>query len=168
MYEARLVDDCTKERPSYYFQRRSIPRLDSEIMEYAAELWYHGQEIHQAQRHDRHTRSPAACMLYGSPCRFLGICSGHDTPESDKWTEKPSVHSELPRLEGDGRNVLTQSRVRCFQLCHRKHFYEYELGIERVDEEKREALLFGTLWHEAMNAWWSALLPLEQERSDDS
>jgi hypothetical protein len=27
-------------------------------------------------------------MLYGSPCKFLGICSGYDSPESGKWTIK--------------------------------------------------------------------------------
>jgi CRISPR/Cas system-associated exonuclease Cas4 (RecB family) len=63
---------------------------------------------------------------------------------------------ELPGIEGDGRNVLTNSRIRCFQTCRRKHFYEYELGVERQDEEEREALYFGNLWHAALEAWFLA------------
>jgi hypothetical protein len=95
-------------------------------------------------------------MSYGTPCKFLGICSGHDTPESDRWTRKQQVHNELD-LEVDGRSVLTNSRIRCFQTCRRKHFYEYELGLSRVDEEEREALFFGGLWHATLDAWWSAV-----------
>ena len=161
MYEARLAHDCTAERPQYYFQRRAVPRMDSEILEYARELWEHGQEILHARNTGRHARNSGACLLYNSPCKFLGICSGHDSPDSGKWSYKAQVHRELPTLGGDGKSVLTNSRIRCFQTCRRKHYYEYELGIERIDEEEREALLFGHLWHLALEAWWSSFLPKE-------
>jgi hypothetical protein len=157
MYEARLVHDCTVERPERYFQRRTIPRLDSEILEYAAELWEHGQEILHARNTNRHARNSGACMLYGTPCRFIGLCSGHDQPDSGSWKRKECVHGEL-NLTNDGRNLITNSRIRCFQTCRRKHFYEYELGIERIDEEKKEALYFGTLWHVALEAWWLSFM----------
>jgi len=75
MYEARLAHDCTLARPEWYFQRRSIPRLDAELHEYAVELWEHGQEILHARNTGRHARNSGACMLYGGPCKFLGICS---------------------------------------------------------------------------------------------
>lgn len=155
MYEARLAHDCTTERPQWYFERRSVPRLDANLHEYATELWGHSQDILHARRESRWPRNSGACMLYGSPCRFLGICSGHDAPDSENWQRKENVHNELPMLEGDGRDVLTNSRIRCFQTCRRKHFYEYELGIERQDEEEREALFFGTLWHLALEAWFN-------------
>lgn len=161
MYESRLIRDCTVERPEAYFQRRSVMRIDAELIEYARELWEHGQEILHARNTNRYARNSGACMLYGSPCKFLGICSGYDTPDSDKWVRKAQVHNELPLLEGDGREVITNSRIRCFQTCRRKHYYEYEMGIERVDEEEREALLFGTVWHQALAAWWSYLLKPE-------
>ena len=160
MYEARLVHDCVKERPQYYFQRRVVPRLDAELIEYARELWGHGQEILHARKTNRHARNSGACMLYGTPCKFLGICSGHDTPDSDKWARKAQVHAEL-ELDGDGRDVITNSRIRCFQTCRRKHYYDFEMGIVRHDEEDREALLFGTIWHLALEAWWSTFLPKE-------
>lgn len=158
MYEARLVLDCVKERPEWYFQRRPVPRMDNEILEYARELWEHGQEILHARNTNRHARNSGACMLYGSPCKFLGICSGYDSPDSDHWLRKSTVHNELPMLDNDGRGVLTNSRIRCFQTCRRKHYYEYELGIERQDEEEKESLFFGRLWHVAVAAWWSCFI----------
>ena len=157
MYEARLAYDCTRERPQHYFQRRSVPRLDAELLEYAGELWDIGQEMLSVRNSGRNTRNSGACMLYGSPCKFLGICSGYDTPDSDQWVRKQQVHVELP-LEGDGRDVITNSRIRCFQTCRRKHYYQYELGIERHDEEEKEALYFGHLWHLALEAWWKTFL----------
>jgi hypothetical protein len=156
MYEARLAHDCTAERPEWYFQRRSVPRLDADLHEYATELWGHSQDILHSRRENRWPRNSGACMMYGSPCKFLGICSGFDTPESENWRRKHNVHNELPMLNGDGRDVLTNSRIRCFQTCRRKHYFEYELGIERQDEEEREALFFGTLWHLALEAWANA------------
>lgn len=156
MYEARLAYDCSVERPQWYFQRRSVPRLDSEIHEWATELWEHGQEIIHARYTKRWSRNSGACMLYKTPCAYLGICSGHDTEDSDNWQRKQFVHNELSGIEGDGRDILTNSRIRCFQTCRRKHYYHYELGIERQDEEEREALYFGTLMHKGLEAWFLA------------
>jgi hypothetical protein len=157
MYEIRLAHDCSTVRPEYYFQRRPIPRLDEEIREYAGELWEHSQEILHARRTGRHARNSGACMLYKRPCKFLGICSGHDEPESENWRRKKQVHAELPVTDGDGRNLITNSRIRCFQTCRRKHFYQYELGIERVDDKPTEALYFGHIYHVGQEAYWLAL-----------
>lgn len=164
LYEIRLANDCIRERPEWYFQRRPVPRLDAEIFEYAQELWIHSQDMIHTRRTGWHVRNPGACMTYGSPCQFLGICSGHDSPDSDRWQRKPNVHVELPDLDGDGKDVLTNSRIRCFQTCRKKHYFQYELGIERQDEEEREALVFGRLYHLALNSWWAA--QIEGDRND--
>ncbi len=160
MYEARLAHDCGHERPQWFFQRRPVPRLDSEILDYARELWEHGQEMLHVRNTERYARNSGACMLYKSPCKYLGICSGHDTVDSDNWTRVACVHRELP-LEGDGRDVLTNSRIRCFQTCRRKEYFTYELGLERQDEEEREALYFGSCWHAGQEAWWGFGLAAE-------
>lgn len=154
MYENRVAFDCTFDRPQHYFQRRTIPRLDAEIHEYAVELWGHGQDMLHSWREQRRARNSGACMLYGSPCKFLGICSGYDTPDSANWRRKEQVHTELPIIDSDGRDVLTNSRIRCFQTCRRKHHFEYDLGIERQVEEEREALYFGTAWHKALEVYF--------------
>lgn len=162
MFEARLANDCIHERPEWYFQRRAVPRLEHELAEYAGELWNHAQDMLWQRRQPRlPPRNSGACLLYGTPCKFLGICSGHDTPDSERWRQRENVHPELPDLEGAGRDVLTNSRIRCFQTCRRKEYYQYSLGLERVDDEEREALVFGQLWHTGLNAWWSFFLPKE-------
>lgn len=163
MYEARLARDCTRERPQWYFQRKPVPRLDGEILQWAEELWIHGQEILHARNTQRHPRNSSACMAYGRPCQYLGICSGYDSADSDKWHRKAQVHSELPLLEGDGRDVLTNSRIKVFQLCRRKHELQYEVGLERQDEEEAESLYFGNLWHLGQEAWWNH----HKEQSDE-
>lgn len=165
MYEARLIEDCTTIRPEWYFQRRGVTCMDGDIHEYATELWDLSQEIIITRRENRHTRNSGACMMYGGPCRYLGVCSGYDEITSDNWTRKEQVHNEL-QLDGDGRDVLTTSRLRMFQSCKRRHFYSYEMGVERLDEEEKEALYFGTAWHQAQEAWWLTLkAQYEQENN---
>lgn len=157
MYESRLAYDCTVERPEWYFQRRPVPRVDYELLEYAGQLWDISQDLITTRQHDRHHKNSGACMLYGSPCRFLGVCSGHDSIESDNWQKKQAVHQELGDFTSD-KELLTNSRVRCFQTCKRKHQLEYELAVCRYDEEEKEALYFGTTMHLGLNAWWSSMM----------
>lgn len=154
LYEMRLARDCI-DNGSKYFQRQVIHRLDSDVVEYAGELWEVGQSLLHARNNNAHYRNSGACMTYGTPCEFLGVCSGYDTVESDKWERVESVHSELPILaERGGRDLLTNSRVKTFQTCRRKHFYKYELGVRRKGGEEKEALVFGSLVHVALEAWW--------------
>lgn len=154
MFEIR-VRQTIAENPDKYFQRRRVTRSREELAEYLNELYLISREIDQTREHGSHFRNPGSCFLYGSPCKFLGICSGWDTPDSARWERKGCVHAELD-LNDDGRDLLTNSRVKCYQACRRKHYYEYDLGINRVDEEEREPLTFGTAWHSAMDVWWAA------------
>jgi len=161
MYTARLANDCINERPQWYFQRRTIPRLDGEILEYAADQWDIGQDILHARAENRNPRNSGACMLYHSPCKYLGVCSGHDTIDSENWVVKDWVHPELPQLPGRGTDILTNSRMRTFQTCKRKHLYQYEMGVDRVENEEREVLFFGNLAHEAMEQFF---LQIQKDR----
>lgn len=164
LYAARLAAE-TIENPDRYFGRRSNPRTREQLAEYATELWGTAGQIRDARRLDQHYRNSGACFNYGTPCRFLGLCSGTDEPESTNWQSKPKKNAELPDWIG-GSDVLTNSRLRCFQTCRRKHFYEYELGIERVDAERREALHFGSAWHDVLDTYWQAFN--EREANGDS
>lgn len=155
LYGYRLLWDATQIRPEWYFQRQRVARLDNELIEYASELWGHTQDMLIARRENRWPRNSGACMNYGRPCTFLGICSGHDTPDSDKWQPKQWVHNELPILDNtEGKGFLTNSRVRCFQTCRRKHYFQYELGIDRAEQEEVESLQFGTVWHEVLSVYF--------------
>ncbi|MGI9507626.1 MAG: PD-(D/E)XK nuclease family protein [Geminicoccaceae bacterium] len=165
LYGIRLAAD-TLEKPDKYFARRNVPRLDNEVVEWAQELWDVARDIREASNRDAHYRNSHTCMQYGRPCEFLGICSGHDEPDSDRWKRRENVHIELDGIDGDSRKVLTHSRVKCFQACRRKHQLRYELGIERVEEEEKEALYFGSVFHAALEAWWSCYL--EKENGEGS
>lgn len=157
MYAARLANDCSFERPEYYFQRRAVARLDSEIVEYAQELWGHSQDLLQTRQSGRWPRNSGACFTYSTPCKFLGLCSGHDTIDSGNWSAKEWVHPELPIMGGRGLEILTNSRIRTFQTCRRKHQLQYEMGVEKTDEEEREALFFGNTFHAALEQYFLAL-----------
>lgn len=158
LYEIRLLADCLV-RPGYYFQRRTIPRLDAELMEYAESLWDSGQLVLEARRKDRWVKHPGSCMNYGRACQFLGICSGFSRVDGPDWKQRGTVHSELTPEQD--RDTLTYSSVRCFETCPRKFYYQYHLGIERVDEERSEALFTGSLLHTGLEAYWLALKPEE-------
>lgn len=158
LYEIRLAAE-TIENPNKYFQRRIIPRLDDDLVEYAREMWDVGQSLIHARANNAHYRNSAACMNYNTPCTFLGVCRGHDNIESEKWKRKESRHSELPiQFDDEGLNVLSNSRIKCFQTCRRKHFYQYEIGVERIDAEEREALALGTLMHHGLEAWFQTFM----------
>ncbi len=152
LYEMRITDEVLA-NPEKHYQRRTIPRLDDELLEYAGEIWDLGKDILDARNRNKHYRNSDACMTWGTPCEFLSICSGHDSIDSDNWKKRDSIHTELEGLE-DPQSVLTNSRIKCFQTCRRKHFYRYELGITRNTEEEREALYLGSVFHEALRAWW--------------
>lgn len=152
LYEVRLTQECLSD-PNKFYQRRTIPRLDDEIIEFANELWDIGKTILSARKNNRHYRNSDACMNWGSPCEYISFCSGHDNPESGGWVTRENIHSELKGLK-EPQSVLTNSRIRCFQSCRKKHFYRYELGIQKHSEEERESLYMGTVIHEALRAWW--------------
>lgn len=165
LYGMRFLADM-RANPDKYFARRIVPRLDSELLEFAEELWQTCKEINNTRTTNAHYRNSGACMTYGRACDYLGICSGYDTPESDKWSKTRDVHGELATLN-DGLNVITNSRLRCYHTCRRKHYYRYELGLRRVDE-KSEALIYGHLLHVGLEYWWKSLMPQGEDNGDSN
>jgi hypothetical protein len=161
LYSLRLAHDCTVERPTWYFQRRIVPRIESEILEYAADVWDHAQFIITMRQSKRYPRISKACMLHHSACTFLGLCSKHDTLDSGNWTEKAWVHPELPILQGRGTEILTNSRLQTL-ICPQKHYLQYELGVEKPNQEEREVFFFGNSWHSALERYH-----LEQKRQQE-
>jgi len=51
------------------------------------------------------------------------------------------------------RQLFTQSRLKEFHRCERRHFLSYELCID-THEEDRSALDFGTAFHCGLEVWW--------------
>jgi PD-(D/E)XK nuclease superfamily len=163
MYISRLTADVCEERPERHFQRRLVPRLDAEVREYAMELWAHSQDLLTTRRSGHWPRNSGACFTYNTPCKFLGLCSGHDNLESGNWAKKDWVHPELPIMQDSrGTEILTNSRIRTFQTCRKKHYLSYELGVDHVDDEEREALYFGNLFHAASEQYFLQLKKEQQ------
>lgn len=154
LYSLRVASEALAE-PDRYYQRRMIPRLDDDVAEYAVELWAVADEIRLARVSGRHFRNSSACMEFSRPCEYLGICSGYDQPDSGNWQRAADVHSELPGVD-DGRDVLTNSRIKAFMRCRRYHFNRYEEGLRRIQDDEAEALYLGTALHEALAHWWAA------------
>jgi hypothetical protein len=167
LYEIRLGQDCI-DNPSKYFQRRTIPRLDHDLLNYAEQLWFVAESIRWTQKDEKRAfKNTGACISYSTPCEYLGICSGSESLEDDKWETVASVNPELPDL-GNTLNVLTNSRINCFNQCRMKHRLRYELGVRRREEERREALFFGTLAHLGLAAWWLFFKESADGIGDDS
>lgn len=145
----RVARDCL-DRPDQYFARRSVPRTAGDLTEYAVELWQIGCEMRDDRRRGTAFKNPAACYSYGTPCEYLPLCAGEDLETSDRWQPRSTPENHI-----GGADVLSHSRIQCWQTCRRKHRYRYEVGIERFGE-RSEALDFGSLWHRAMDAWWTA------------
>jgi hypothetical protein len=64
------------------------------------------------------------------------------------------TNEETKCLAGNAiRELWTTSRDKCFRSCPREHAYRYDMGYSPVSD--RSALLFGTLVHAGLEAWWS-------------
>jgi hypothetical protein len=162
-YEDRLRDDCTNVRPGFYFQRQMAPQLNDSILQYAKDLPQIAADIRESRKRLERMRatdtdamppmSTGSCFLYNTTCKFFGLCSRTDSLSN--WVPKEKKHPEIPEVFTF--DMLTHSRIRSWQACHRKHYYEYELGIKRHDQEEADALRFGTIWHLALEAWLHAI-----------
>lgn len=91
----KLSDDIAA-RPEFYFQRREIARIDSDMEEYEAELWATAELVREARTKQRWTRNTSACIGM-SRCDFLDIChlglEIDETPEG--FVRLSHVHPEL-------------------------------------------------------------------------
>lgn len=158
LYEARCFHDIM-ENPNEYYVRRTIPRDDSALVEYATQQWNVATNIRQAKRDKLWpmTGAPSACFTYQRACEFLDICTKHDMPTSHRWREKSRQHNELD-LQDQSLPVLTNSSIQTFHQCQRKYFYKYEMCIEPALDMDSEALYFGSVFHAALEAYWNHLL----------
>ena len=171
LFELRVYDTVFRD-PTEYFARRSIPNLKDDLYVHNQNMWDLSQNIVTARKrydeHKRHTYNAGACFQWGTPCRYLGICEGSDSPDSGNW-RKAEVHPELDVDEIDSdKEVLTNSRLKCFQTCQRKHHFRYELGLEKHDAKDGEALFFGTVWHHVMDAYWAEVSGFQPDEGGEN
>ena len=85
-------------RPDWYYARREIPRLPSEIDEYRAELWQVQGLLRDCQRKGRWFRNTGACRAFGGRCAYFDICTGPHDPAREVppgFVVRPDRHPEL-------------------------------------------------------------------------
>ena len=151
-YFERLKSEIEAD-PSRYFAQREVPRFDSDLLEYMSDAWALSQQILIYRRANLWPRNPAACSAFGT-CEFFDLCAGRASVDGIRYRESVK-HRELSANE-EGKELLTNSRLTALRKCARYHFHRYEKPIEPVKEES-DALRFGTLMHNAMEAYFNAL-----------
>jgi len=72
-WRARLAEDIAQ-RPDHYYQRVEIPRLDSDLKEFEAEMWQTAEMLREAKNKNRWPRNTGACIGFGR-CPYLDICA---------------------------------------------------------------------------------------------
>lgn len=82
--------------PDRYFQRREIPRTESQIAEFLADAWAQGRAMREAHLANRAPRNPDACHQFGT-CPFWLCCSTGSAPDAypDIYRRLDDVHPEL-------------------------------------------------------------------------
>lgn len=147
-YGARCLAAITAD-PDRYYQRGLIVRLDDERREADFDVWQTGSFISESKRLKMWPKNADACMHWNRACDFLPICAG-ETDASD-----PLLYVQLadphPELDGDKKDLLTQSSLRTYRACARRYYYRYEERLHpRVEPEPLRA---GKSLHRALE-WY--------------
>jgi hypothetical protein len=97
----RLLDDIGT-RPDFYFARREIPRLQSDLEEFRAELWQAAMMLRECKRRQFWPRNTAACLIF-SRCPYFDLCLSGWKPNAGAL---PSgyvvIDTAHPELESEG------------------------------------------------------------------
>lgn len=105
----KLTEDICN-RPGYYFARVEIPRLDSDVSEFLAEVWDIQQQVRQAQRESLWYRS------VGNHCQFCTYFEQCSTNQLIDLRFPPQgfevVKNRHPELEV-AKNVSDSSNTAC-------------------------------------------------------
>lgn len=84
------------EEPERWFQRREIPRMESQLIEFLDDAWNQGASMAADHKAGRAPRNPEACHLFGR-CPYWAVCSVGLRPEEhpDLFRRVEHVHPEL-------------------------------------------------------------------------
>lgn len=96
------VRAAIEEEPARWFQRREIPRTESQLKEFLDDAWQQSRSMSDDHRAGRAPRNPEACHQFGK-CQFWSICSTGLRPEEhpDLYRRITRVHPELNEEEAE-------------------------------------------------------------------
>jgi hypothetical protein len=92
-------------RPEYYYARKEIPRLDSDLDEYQHELWWIADSIRQCRNSGRWFRNSGSCKKFNSLCPYYPLCAREIDSSGDVPTgflQVGNIHQELIQQEEEG------------------------------------------------------------------
>lgn len=89
-----------------YFQRKPVPRLESDLREYLGDAWAYATQIREARLAGRAPRNPEACHRFAS-CPFWDVCANGVKPEEhpETYQRVESAHPELVEQSAQTRNA---------------------------------------------------------------
>lgn len=96
-YRAR-VRAAIAEAPFEFFQRRAIPRTESQIRDYMQDAWQLGRAMRDMELDGHAPRNPSACHQYGT-CAMWLVCStgSHPSQFPAEYRQTDNVNPELSR-----------------------------------------------------------------------
>jgi PD-(D/E)XK nuclease superfamily len=152
-FEKRVLA-AISEDPARYYQRSNPVRLTGELRECEADVWQTSVQIGASHLTNAWPRNHDACMQWGRACDFFGVCSNTADIEDPVLFVKGSLlHDELsaPANDAGGKELLTQSSLRCYRACPKRYYFRYVLGMKPL--KYAAALRTGTSIHNALNEW---------------
>lgn len=98
---AKLSDDIAA-RPEFYYARKEIQRLDTDLAEYESELWDIQKAMRDAQLNDRHYRTcnKETCAW----CGYFSICT-------EGWRQGDSLPEGFVQLENKHPELKGETNV---------------------------------------------------------
>ena len=93
-FRERLRDEI-QDNLEKYFQRRLVPRMESQIQDFLFDAWQTARQIREGEIAGHAPRNPEACHRFGR-CPFWDVCAnGLDPSTSQDFIRRENVHPEL-------------------------------------------------------------------------
>ncbi|MBN1456572.1 MAG: PD-(D/E)XK nuclease family protein [Sedimentisphaerales bacterium] len=98
MFGDRVFADMC-DRYDYFFARREIPRLESDINQTRLSLWQYAQMLTRCEKDNCWPMNDDGCVGFGT-CSYFDLCTGGFDPFTDNYIPEgfvvvPDVHQEL-------------------------------------------------------------------------
>ncbi len=95
-YADRCAEVMDERGADHYFRRRIVPRLESDVREFMADVWVEAKAIHASIQTGHAPRNPDACHRYGR-CAFWEVCANGLKMEHhpERYTRIDYAHPEL-------------------------------------------------------------------------
>jgi PD-(D/E)XK nuclease superfamily protein len=140
------------EDPNRYYQRGLIVRLENERREADLDVWQTAGMIRDGKRLKMWPRNSDACLHWSRPCDYLPICAG-ETEQTDSLLYR-KLEDPHPELEGDKKDLLTQTALRTYRACARRYYYRYEECL--FPKVEPEPLRVGKSLHRALEFYFKS------------